>query len=87
MSRKVHRVPVSLDAGEIKDLPQEDIRMILRGADELISTGGSCFAGTGSDRICRPSSDIVIRWTKAAVHRFFFNIAVGILFSHIEVLH
>ncbi len=40
MSRKVRRVPVSLDAGEIKDLPQEDTRMILRGADELISTGG-----------------------------------------------
>lgn len=40
MSRKVRRVPVALDAGEIKDLPQEDIRMILRGADKLISTGG-----------------------------------------------
>ena len=40
MSKKVRRVPVSLDAGEIKDLPQEDMRMILRGADELISTGG-----------------------------------------------
>lgn len=40
MSKKVRRVPVSLDAGEIKDLPQEDIWMILRGADELISTGG-----------------------------------------------
>ncbi len=40
MSRKVRRVPVILDAGEIKDLPQEDIRMILRGSDELISTGG-----------------------------------------------
>lgn len=40
MSKKVRRVPVSLDAGEIKDLPQEDIRMILRGADKLISTGG-----------------------------------------------
>ena len=40
MSRKVRRVPVILDAGEIKDLPQEDIRMILRGTDELISTGG-----------------------------------------------
>ena len=40
MRRKVRRVPVVLDAGEIKDLPQEDIRMILRGADELISTGG-----------------------------------------------
>ena len=40
MSKKVRRVPVILDAGDIKDLPQEDIRMILRGADELISTGG-----------------------------------------------
>ena len=40
MSRKVRRVPVVLDAGEIRDLPQEDIRAILRGADELISTGG-----------------------------------------------
>ena len=43
MSKKVRRVPVSLDAGEIKDFPQEDIRMILRGADELISTGGRCM--------------------------------------------
>ena len=40
MSMKVRRVPVVLDAGEIRDLPMEDIRMILRGADELISTGG-----------------------------------------------
>ena len=40
MSRKVRRVPVVLDAGEIRDLPMEDIRMVLRGADELISTGG-----------------------------------------------
>lgn len=40
MSRKVRRVPVVLDAGGIKNLPQEDIRMILRGADELILTGG-----------------------------------------------
>ena len=40
MSKKIRRVPVVLDAGEIKDLPSEDIRMILRGADELIFTGG-----------------------------------------------
>ena len=40
MNRKVRRVPVALDAGQIKKLPQEDIRMILRGADELISNGG-----------------------------------------------
>ena len=40
MSKKIRRVPVVLDAGEIRDLPMEDIRMVLRGADELISTGG-----------------------------------------------
>ena len=40
MSRKVRRVPVVLDVGEIRDLPMEDIRVILRSADELISTGG-----------------------------------------------
>lgn len=40
MSRKVNRVQVVLDAGEIKSLPMEDIKMILRGADKLISTGG-----------------------------------------------
>ena len=40
LSAQIMLVVVILDAGEIKDLPQEDIRMILRGADELISTGG-----------------------------------------------
>ena len=40
MSKKIRRVPVVLDTGEIKSLPPEDIKMILRGADELISTGG-----------------------------------------------
>ena len=44
MSKKVRRVPVVLDAGEIKDLPQEDIRMILRGADELETGGRSMLA-------------------------------------------
>ena len=34
MRRKVRRVPVVLDAGEIKDLPQED--MVLRQEKGLI---------------------------------------------------
>lgn len=40
MSKKIYKVPVILDEGEIKNLPLDDIKMILRGADELISTGG-----------------------------------------------
>ena len=40
MSRKVRRVPVSLDSKGIKFLSSADIALILRGADELIGTGG-----------------------------------------------
>ena len=40
MSRKVHRVPVSLDTKNIKTLREIEIAIILRGADELIMRGG-----------------------------------------------
>ena len=40
MSRKVKRVPFHLDAQDVHDLPPEEIIAILRGADELIMTGG-----------------------------------------------
>ncbi|MEX2523709.1 MAG: RQC-minor-1 family DNA-binding protein [Gammaproteobacteria bacterium] len=40
MSRKIRRVPVSPDAGEIKQLSAEEIALILRGADDLIMRGG-----------------------------------------------
>jgi hypothetical protein len=40
MSRKVHRVPISLDTRNIKALSEQEIAIILRGADELIMRGG-----------------------------------------------
>lgn len=40
MGRKVHRVPVSLDSKGIKGLSESEIALILRGADDLIMTGG-----------------------------------------------
>lgn len=40
MGRNNRRVQVELDAGDIKKLPENEIRMILRAADELISVGG-----------------------------------------------
>ena len=40
MSRKVRRVPVTLNARDVKELPEDEIRMILRGADDLIGSGG-----------------------------------------------
>ncbi|MEN8261716.1 MAG: RQC-minor-1 family DNA-binding protein [Pseudomonadota bacterium] len=40
MSRKVRRVPVTLDPKGIKQLSDDEIRVILRAADELIFSGG-----------------------------------------------
>lgn len=40
MSRRINRIPVILDTGDIKELPQEDIKMILRGADPCIMKAG-----------------------------------------------
>ncbi len=40
MSRKVRRVPVTLDPKDIKQLSDEEIRIILRGANDLIFSGG-----------------------------------------------
>lgn len=40
MSRKVRRVPVTLDPGDIKQLSDDEIRIILCAADELIFSGG-----------------------------------------------
>jgi superfamily II DNA helicase RecQ len=40
MSRKSKHVPVSLHPLRIDDLPKEEIRIILRGADDLIMSGG-----------------------------------------------
>ena len=36
MSRRVNRIPVVLDTGNVKELSQEDIKMILRAADMCI---------------------------------------------------
>ncbi len=40
MSRKTKHVPVSLHPLSVDALPKEEIRTILRGADDLILSGG-----------------------------------------------
>lgn len=40
MSRKVRRVPVTLDSRDVRELSGHEIRLILRGADDLIGSGG-----------------------------------------------
>jgi hypothetical protein len=46
MSRRVRRVPYQLDTRDVKDLPLEEITAILRGADDLIMSGGRSLSGS-----------------------------------------
>ena len=40
MSRKVRRVPFTLNSRDVKEIPEDEIRLMLRGADDLIGSGG-----------------------------------------------
>ena len=40
MSDRRKKVPVALDSGKIKSIPNDEIKIILRGADELIMKAG-----------------------------------------------
>lgn len=40
MGRKARRVPVNIDSGGVRELSDQEIRTILRGADDLIMSGG-----------------------------------------------
>ena len=40
MSRRSRRVAVTLDAKGLKELPEDDLNAVLRGADDLIAQGG-----------------------------------------------
>jgi len=40
MSRRSHRVAVNLDAKGLKELSKDDLKAILRGADDIITQGG-----------------------------------------------
>jgi hypothetical protein len=40
MSRRSRRAAVNLDAKGLKELPEDDLNAVLRGADDLIAQGG-----------------------------------------------
>jgi superfamily II DNA helicase RecQ len=40
MGKRVRRVPVTIDSGDIKDLPKAEVIVILRAADEIVGQAG-----------------------------------------------
>jgi hypothetical protein len=83
MSRRVQRVPVYPDPQGIKSLPMEDIRAILRGADDLIGSGGrtllaKILKGSQAQDVLAHELD------ESPVHGYFHQLTVEEILARID---
>lgn len=67
MGRNNRRVQVELDAGDIKKLSENEIRMILRAADELISVGGRNEVRKVRERISSVQNSLSLKESKPEI--------------------
>lgn len=83
MSRKVQRVQYELDPKNIKKLQSEELKAILRGADELIGNGGrsllvKILKGSHAQEILR------LRLDQCPVHGYFHYLPVDEILARID---
>lgn len=85
MNSKARRVPVNLDAKGISQLPFEEIKWILRGADDIIAQGGRAVLA----KILKGSKDkkIVERELhNSPVYGYFNNLTIDEITAKIDWL-
>jgi len=83
MSRKSGRVLVYLDTKGIKVLPQDEIRAILRGADDIISSGGRGILA----KILKGSRDKKVlehKLYESPVYGYFKDLSIADITSKID---
>lgn len=83
MSRKSGRVLVYLDTKGIKVLPQDEIRAILRGADDIISSGGRGILA----KILKGSRDKKVlehKLNESPVYGYFKDLSIADITSKID---
>lgn len=83
MSRKVQRVHYDLDPKNIKKLPPEELKAILRGADELIGSGGrsllvKILKGSRAQEVLRLHLD------QCPVHGYFHQLSADEVLARID---
>lgn len=83
MSRRSHRVVVNLDAKGLKELSNDDLKAVLRGADDIITQGGRTLLM----RILRGSAskDVLDRsLDQSPVYGYFRDLPDGATLAHID---
>ena len=85
MSRKVRRVPVHLDPKDIDDLPFDEKKAILRGADNLIMSGGRSILA----KILKGSKEkkvIEHNFNESPVYGYFSDLSIEEITAKIDWL-
>ena len=83
MSRKVQRVRYTLDSKGIKELPDEEIAAILRGADELIMQGGRTLL-TKILKGSREKTILELKLDKSPVYGFYHHLTTEQILARID---
>ena len=83
MSRKVQRVHYELDPKDVKKLQPEELKAILRGADELIGSGGrsllvKILKGSHAQDVLQHHLD------QCPVHGYFHNLSTEEILARID---
>jgi len=85
MNRQIQRVPFYLDTKGISQLPLEEIRYILRAADDIIAKGGRALLA----KILKGSKDKKIierRLNNSPVYGYFKNLTIDEITAKIDWL-
>jgi len=83
MSRKVQRVRYELDPKNVKKLSSEELKVILRGADELIGSGGrsllvKILKGSHAQEVLR------LHFDQCPVYSYFHNLSTDDILARID---
>lgn len=85
MGRRVRRVPVNLNIDDLRPVPFEEIKVILRGADELIMSGGRTLLAKilkGS----RESKVLELNLDRCPVYGYFKDFSIKAITTKIDWL-
>lgn len=75
MGRRVSRVTFDLDTGDVETIPEDEIKAILRAADDIISSGGRALLG----KILKGSRDKTIlehELDKSPMYGYYKNLTL-----------
>lgn len=75
MGRRVTRVAFDLDTGDVETIPEDEIKAILRAADDIISSGGRALLG----KILKGSRDKTIlehELDKSPMYGYYKNLTL-----------